>query len=55
VLLALLEGVTLGTLSQAPLSPATGYAAFATVLLFLVGLAMLPPPARGVALVRSHE
>jgi hypothetical protein len=53
MLLALLEGITLGTLSQAPLHPATGYIAFATLVLFLVGLAMLPPPARrSVALIK---
>jgi hypothetical protein len=44
VLLAMLEGVTLGTLAQVPLHAATGYAAFGTVVLFLAGVAMLPPP-----------
>ena len=53
VLLALLEGITLGTLTQAPLHVATGYVAFATMVLFLVGLAVLPPPARSVALLKS--
>ena len=53
VLLALLEGVTLGTLTQAPLHVATGYVAFATMVLFLAGLAVLPPPARSVALIKS--
>jgi hypothetical protein len=53
MLLALLEGITLGTLSQAPLHAATGYVAFATLVLFLAGLAMLPPPARrSVALIK---
>jgi hypothetical protein len=47
VLLALLDGVTLGTLRQSPLHPATGYVAFATLALFLIGLAMLPSPGRG--------
>ena len=42
MLYALLEGVTLGTLTQPPLHPATGYIAFATLVLFLIGLAMLP-------------
>ena len=41
MLLALLEGITLGTLSQPPLHAVSGYLAFATLLLFLVGLAML--------------
>lgn len=54
VMLALLEGATLGTLSQTPLHPATGYIAFATLVLFLVGLAVLPPPARSTALIKSE-
>ena len=44
VLYALLEGVTLGTLTQPVLHPAAGYIAFVTLALFLIGLAMLPPP-----------
>ena len=56
MLLALLDGITLGTLSQTPLHPVTGYVAFATLLLFLVGLAMLPPPPRhSVALIKSDS
>ena len=64
VLLALLDGVTLGTLRQAPLHPATGYVAFATLVLFLIGIAMLPParrverltsPGPGAALIKSDE
>jgi hypothetical protein len=42
VLLATVEGVTLGTLTQQPLAPATGYIAFLTLALFLAGLALLP-------------
>ena len=42
VLLAMLEGVTLGTLVQVGFAPATGYVAFFTLALFLVGLALLP-------------
>lgn len=42
MLQAALEGVTLGTLTQPPLAPATGYAAFFTVVCFLAGLALLP-------------
>ena len=42
VLLVLLEGVTLGTLTQDVLHPAMGYLAFFTLALFLGGLAMLP-------------
>jgi hypothetical protein len=55
VLLAMLEGVTLGTLTQPVLHPVSGYLAFGTLVLFLIGVAMLPsdeslplelPPAR---------
>ncbi|HJZ73857.1 MAG TPA: hypothetical protein VKE51_19095 [Vicinamibacterales bacterium] len=42
VLIAALEGVTLGTLAQQPFGPATGYVAFLTLALFLGGLAVLP-------------
>ena len=38
----LFEGVTFGSVSQAPLSPAAGYVAFATLLLYLFGLILLP-------------
>jgi hypothetical protein len=53
VLYAALEGVTLGTLTQPPLAPAAGYLAFATVVLFLIALAMLPTRSPGMALVKS--
>jgi len=55
VLLVLLEGITLGTLTQPPLHAAAGYLAFATLVLFLIGLAMLPTGGRSVALIRSGE
>lgn len=42
VLLALFDAATLGTISQAPLHPAAGYGAFLLVLLFLIGVALLP-------------
>jgi len=42
VLQAMLEGITLGTLTQDPLRPMTGYIAFATLALFLVGIFLLP-------------
>jgi len=41
-LLAMLEGLTLGTLSQDVYRPATGYIAFATLALFIGTLAFLP-------------
>jgi hypothetical protein len=52
VVLALLEGATLGTLTQPPLHPAIGYVAFATLVLFLAGIAFLPVPGRTTALVK---
>jgi hypothetical protein len=42
VLQAMLEGVTLGTLTQEPLHPATGYIALFTLGLFLLGTFLLP-------------
>jgi hypothetical protein len=55
VLHVLLEGVTLGTLTQPQLHPAAGYLAFATLALFLIGLAMLPARTRSVALIKLDE
>jgi hypothetical protein len=42
VLIAMLEGLTLGTLSQDLYRPATGYIAFVTLSLFVGALALLP-------------
>jgi len=42
VVLALVEGVSLGALAYQPAGPATGYVAFVTALLFLAGVAALP-------------
>jgi hypothetical protein len=42
VVMALVEGVSLGALAYQPAGPATGYVAFATGLLFLSGVAALP-------------
>jgi len=42
VLQTMLEGITLGTLTQAVLHPVTGYLAFFTVALFLIGVFLLP-------------
>lgn len=46
VLTVLLEGVTLGGLTYQTPAPVTGYVAFFTILLFLLGLILLPlrPP-----------
>ncbi len=57
VLQVLLEGVTLGTLTQEPLRPASGYVAFFTLGVYLIGLSALPRrrvPA-STALVLSPE
>jgi len=43
VVMALVEGVSLGGLSYQPPGPVTGYVAFATAGLYLMGLALLPP------------
>jgi hypothetical protein len=42
VMRVLLEGVTLGTLTQDPLHPAVGYVAFATLAAFLLAVTLLP-------------
>lgn len=42
VLLAALEGITLGTLTQVRFAPVTGYVAFLTLTLFLIALNLLP-------------
>jgi hypothetical protein len=46
MLQVLLEGLTLGALSQDVYRPATGYLAFLTLALFVGGLALLPPRSR---------
>ena len=38
----LFEGVTLGSVTQTPVHPAAGYLAFATIMLYLFGLELLP-------------
>jgi hypothetical protein len=41
-LMALLEGVALGTLQHAPFAPVTGYVAFFVVVVYLIAVTMLP-------------
>jgi len=57
MMLVLLEGVTLGTLTQEPFHPAMGYAAFATLALFLFAVTLLPParPSRSRHLIGPGE
>ena len=52
VLTVLLEGVTLGGLDYDAHTPATGYAAFAALALYLIGLALLTSPPESSALER---
>ena len=52
---ALLEGVTLGTLTQPRLHPAAGYVAFATLVRFLIALALLPSRTHTAALIKLDE
>jgi hypothetical protein len=42
VLLAMIEGLTLGTLTQSVYAPITGYIAFLVLTIFLIGLTLLP-------------
>jgi len=46
ILQVVFEGVTLGPITQQVYRPATGYVAFATLALFVGGLALLPPRSR---------
>lgn len=58
ILLVMLEGLTLGTLTQNTFHPITGYLAFVTFVLFMVGLSLLPGragvPSEALRL-RSHS
>ena len=54
LLQVLFEGVTLGTLTQERLHPATSYLAFVTLGLFLCGLALLPARRPSAALTPRH-
>jgi len=59
VLLASLQGVTLGTLTQPRLAAVSGYTAFSALIMFLTGLALLPrwpaPPQGDLAPARRHD
>jgi hypothetical protein len=58
ILLVMLEGLTLGTLTQDTFHPITGYLAFFTFLLFVVGVSLLPGRAgvpSDVLRLRSHS
>jgi hypothetical protein len=47
-LLALLEGVTLGALTQGTFRESTGYVAFFTIALFMIGVGLLPSVQRAL-------
>jgi hypothetical protein len=49
MLTVLLEGASLGTLAYEPHAPATGYVAFFSVTLYMIGLILLPRSRRLVA------
>jgi len=55
VLMTMLEGVTLGGLSYQAPAKVTGYVAFFTVLLFLIGVTLLPRAERSAALVVQDQ
>ena len=58
VLLAMVEGVTLGTLTQDVMHPASGYIALFALGLFLIGVFLLPsrePPPQTTALQAINE
>jgi hypothetical protein len=54
MMMVLLEGVTLGSLTQEPFHSAMGYVAFATLALFLFAVSLLHSPGRGGAAIASR-
>jgi hypothetical protein len=54
MLLAVMEGVSTGSVETERLHEATGYVAFANVLLYLLGLSLLPAGIRSTAMVMAH-
>lgn len=53
LLTALVQGASLGTIQYEPTGAATGYIGFFTLLLFMIGLVLLPPaPPQGLRRVR---
>jgi hypothetical protein len=53
LLQVLFEGVTLGTVTQDAQHPAAGYVAFAAIVIFLAGLALLPSAATELSTSRA--
>jgi hypothetical protein len=54
MVLAVMEGVSVGSVETERLHDATGYVAFGNVLLYLLGLALLPTGPRSQALILSE-
>jgi hypothetical protein len=54
VLTALMSGVTLGGIEYQPHSPITGYIAFVTLALFMIGLVLLPARPAGHSSALAH-
>jgi hypothetical protein len=54
LLTTIVEGASLGTIQYEPAGAATGYVAFLTLMLYIVGIVLLPPaPPRGRLTVRA--
>jgi hypothetical protein len=54
VLTTLMSGATLGGIAYDPHAPVTGYVAFFTLLLYVVGLVLLPAAPSAALIQRSH-
>jgi hypothetical protein len=54
IVLAVLEGASMASVETERLDDATGYVAFGNVLLYLLGLALLPTAAPSFALATAH-
>ena len=55
VLTAMMSGATLGGIAYEPNAPITGYVAFFTLILYFVGLLLLPSPQTAMMVRRSSE
>ena len=54
LLTTIVEGASLGTIQYEPIGAVTGYVAFLTLMLYIVGIVLLPPaPPRGRLTVRA--
>jgi hypothetical protein len=53
LLTAIVEGASLGAIQYDPVGAATGYIAFLTLALFMIGLVLLPPPGRAASVTHG--